>query len=217
MKTQVALVSIKGAITPQAYDKALFFNGEYLISADSDWKQFESIELLALNLAKANQVDVTEITYPVDTSNWRWCNIAEALLTEGKLAGLFKTVEIDHTFIDAEGDIHSNTAGFKAQSFDHAVGQLIDEYKNLGCSLLTVENPNKEETSVLYQTGESDYHLMPQTSSSCWITVGSASVYVKQEGEGVVVDVYPLNGEANESVASTYAHFTECLPETETA
>lgn len=95
MKTQVALISIKCAITPQAYDKALFFNGEYLISADSDWKQFESIEDLALNLAKANSVDVTEIPYGVMEAGWRWFDIRDELQSSGALVGGLKEYVID--------------------------------------------------------------------------------------------------------------------------
>lgn len=44
---------------------------------------------------------------------------------------------------------------------------------------------------------------------SCWIQVGNLSVYVKEEAEGVAVDIYPLNDENSDSLAATYAFFAD--------
>lgn len=49
-------------------------------------------------------------------------------------------------------------------------------------------------------------------SDGFWITAGNASVYLKRTDEGLVVDVYPLNREMEESVASTYAFDSELAP-----
>lgn len=210
MKKQVALVEI----TQFGSDKAVFVNGEYVASADpSCGDSAELIEQVSQSLAVLNGVEVDRI-YHAAHEDWQWDEIQSCLQDSGKLVGAFKTYSFDHTYIDSEGEEHNETIEFDAQSYSEAVRKLIDFYRPMSSRLVRINNVLNEEVAVLHQTGESDYHLMPQTSSSCWITVGSASVYVKQEGEGVVVDIYPLNGEANESVASTYAHFTECLPET---
>ncbi len=42
-----------------------------------------------------------------------------------------------------------------------------------------------------------------------WITVENLSVHIVQTDEGVVVDIYPLNHEDEEPVATTYAFFNE--------
>ena len=65
-------------------------------------------------------------------------------------------------------------------------------------------------SGVLEANSECDYTL---TGDSVWITVGNISVNVRRTDEGVVVDLYPLHQEMDESVASTYAFFSECEPE----
>lgn len=47
------------------------------------------------------------------------------------------------------------------------------------------------ETDALIREGAEDYALHPE-ADLVWITVGTASVYVKRADGGVVVDVYPL-------------------------
>lgn len=97
METQVSLVSIKGPITQNYYDKALFFNGEYLISANSDMKQFATIEILASNLAKANNVDVAEMQYGVMEAGWDWLEIQDELQNSGALVGGLRERIMDQT------------------------------------------------------------------------------------------------------------------------
>lgn len=48
---------------------------------------------------------------------------------------------------------------------------------------------------------------------SCWIQVGNLSVYVKNEAEGVAVDIYPLNDENSDSLAATYAFYADAEAE----
>jgi len=55
---------------------------------------------------------------------------------------------------------------------------------------------------------ESDYTL-PSEQNSVWITVENLSVYVHKTDEGVVVDILPRGDEMSESIASTYAFWTE--------
>lgn len=213
MNNQVALVSVLSANGSEAQDVAVFFNGTFLMSADGDCGRFDAVEEMALNLATATGVDVV-FPHSVQEGKWEWFDIGNELEASGKLSGGLKEYIIEHTCVDPDGDTYNDTAAFKAECFAHALDQLIDEYKSQESSLLSVEIPENEEITVLYKTSESDYHLLPQTGSSCWITVGNASVYVKQEAEGVVVDIFPLNGQANESIASTYALFSDCLGET---
>lgn len=62
------------------------------------------------------------------------------------------------------------------------------------------------QAGVLRMTAGGDYIL---DEGSCWIMVGNLSVYVKKETEGVAVDIYPLNDENSDSLAATYALFSE--------
>jgi len=45
-----------------------------------------------------------------------------------------------------------------------------------------------------------------------WITVGNLSVYIKKADEGVAVDIYPKDGEDDESIAGTWALFQDAEP-----
>jgi len=73
---------------------------------------------------------------------------------------------------------------------------------------------NKNKDDVLIRESESDYYLK-DNATSVWITVGDISVYVMRTDEGVVVDLYPLDNENDESLASTYAFFSEVTDEEE--
>jgi hypothetical protein len=52
-----------------------------------------------------------------------------------------------------------------------------------------------------------DYIL--KEGESVWITVGNASVNVEHGSEGVGVTLYPLHQETNDSVAETWAVWSE--------
>jgi len=71
---------------------------------------------------------------------------------------------------------------------------------------------NDDDYNVLIRQNESDYYLK-DNENSVWITVGDISVYVVRTDEGVVVDLYPLDNENAESLASTYAFFSEVTDE----
>ena len=65
---------------------------------------------------------------------------------------------------------------------------------------------------ILKHISENDYELQTQPNgnhTSCWITVKNLSLYINQTDEGVVVDIYPLNHEMDNPIASTYAFFNE--------
>jgi hypothetical protein len=62
--------------------------------------------------------------------------------------------------------------------------------------------------AALQQTAETEYVLNPQYSS-CWISVQNISVYLCCTDDGVSIDLYPLNNETEEAIASTYALFSE--------
>ncbi len=55
--------------------------------------------------------------------------------------------------------------------------------------------------------GGSDYTLA--SGSSCWITVGNASVYLKHDADGVSVTLYPLHREDEDSITETWATWGE--------
>lgn len=48
-----------------------------------------------------------------------------------------------------------------------------------------------------------------QEEGRLWITVDNLSVHVVQTDEGVIVDIYPLDHEDDEPIASTYAFFSD--------
>lgn len=58
------------------------------------------------------------------------------------------------------------------------------------------------------------YALAPGDSST-WITIGNLSVYVRRTDEGASVSIYPAGDEGGESLAETYAHFSEAESEEE--
>ena len=53
---------------------------------------------------------------------------------------------------------------------------------------------------------DGDYIL---SEGAAWLTVSGFSVRVRTTDKGVVVDLYPVGKEDYESVASTYAFFSE--------
>lgn len=53
---------------------------------------------------------------------------------------------------------------------------------------------------------DGDYVL---TGGAAWLTAGSFSVRVRLTDEGIVIDVYPLGKETEDSIASTYAFNVE--------
>ncbi len=65
-----------------------------------------------------------------------------------------------------------------------------------------------QSVAALRQTADTEYILNPEFSS-CWITVQNISVYICCTDEGVSIDLYPLNHETEEAIASTYASFNE--------
>lgn len=67
---------------------------------------------------------------------------------------------------------------------------------------------------ALVPSGDGDYTLQ---GTSVWITVGNISVYVRRTDEGVVIDLYPAAREVDECLGSTYAYFSEAIPETTAA
>ena len=60
----------------------------------------------------------------------------------------------------------------------------------------------------LGDASDTDY-VLSEEHTSCWITVGNISVYVRRCDEGVSVDLFPLGVEADNSLAGTSATFAE--------
>ena len=67
----------------------------------------------------------------------------------------------------------------------------------------------------LQQEGDNEGKLdgLTPDGDGFWITVGNASVYLKRTDEGLVVDIYPLEQESTEAVASCYAFDSELQEE----
>jgi len=64
------------------------------------------------------------------------------------------------------------------------------------------------EQALKQTEGDTDYELNEEYQS-CWITVNNISVYICKTDEGVVVDLFPLHRETDESIAGTWATFAE--------
>jgi hypothetical protein len=63
---------------------------------------------------------------------------------------------------------------------------------------------NENEGVLILEEAESDYKLKDD-AIGCWITVKGMSVHIRKTDEGVVVDIYKLGAEADDSLATTYA------------
>jgi len=50
---------------------------------------------------------------------------------------------------------------------------------------------------------------MRENAQYVWITVRNLSVYIRQADEGVSVDIYPLHREVEDSIAGTWALYTD--------
>lgn len=208
MRNQVAIVSVIGLESSVILGRAVFLNSE-LVSSTAPHMTDTTAELAA-SLAKAVGVDVVSIEHSISVP-WGWDAVKADLIAKGDLMGGLQQFELTHTFLDQEAEESTHKMIFNALDYDHALEQLIESYADSPYRLISVVGGNELATKTLFQRGEAGYHLCPIVGSSCWVTVGSASVYLKQESEGVVIDVYPVDGEMEESVASTYALFAECV------
>jgi len=54
-----------------------------------------------------------------------------------------------------------------------------------------------------------DDYILPEDKTSVWITVNTLSVYIRRTKDGVVVDLFPLDGERGAALASASARFAE--------
>lgn len=70
--------------------------------------------------------------------------------------------------------------------------------------------PETENSGVLSikEEGGSDY-VLNADANSVWIEIGSLSVYIKRDDEGVSVDIYPTGDEMNNAIVSTWAEYSE--------
>jgi hypothetical protein len=57
---------------------------------------------------------------------------------------------------------------------------------------------------------DTDYVLV---GNSCWIAVKNLSVYIRKCDDGVSIAVYPRGSEMNDSIAETWALYTEGEPD----
>ena len=91
---------------------------------------------------------------------------------------------------------------------DTSYVDVTDEVNTL-ITLLEGVPPHKSVSTPKLIDG--DYEV----DTSVWLTVGNISVRVYKTDEGVVCDMWPLNSEDGEPLATTYAFFHEAEPEGE--
>lgn len=58
---------------------------------------------------------------------------------------------------------------------------------NANTSPTTTPQPTPEKAEYLRHDGANDYRLL---GGSCWIAVGKYVVYIRQQGEGVIAEIY---------------------------
>jgi hypothetical protein len=63
---------------------------------------------------------------------------------------------------------------------------------------------------ALTMDDDQDYTL-DSDSESVWITVGTVSVYIRRQDEGVSVHLYPRGHEDEDAIGATYGAYDECL------
>lgn len=64
-------------------------------------------------------------------------------------------------------------------------------------------------TQTLKLDPDNFYELDSEPQDTLWVQVGTISVYIKHEDEGVVVDLFAAGAEDRESFGSTYMFFQE--------
>lgn len=193
-------------------DEAVFLNGETVCTFDpqaDDSGCREMLEQVAVSLSSNLNLPIIRKQYDAPSDNWSWEDIAVRVVFDSLIS-----YELQYEFIDADGECGEASSSFSAEDYPHAVEQLVAELGGSGRQLLYIKNqPDNEDVPVLQMVGESEFRLNPACDQSCCISVGNAAVYLKQTGEGIIVSIFPASGEsANESVASTYAHYSECVP-----
>lgn len=170
----------------------------------------------AESLADIHNTTIERIDYQPEES-WDWGGVQHHLQEQGTLAGGLREFVLTAEHIGEFGEIYESLSSWQAESEAHAVEQLLDAAPRSGDDpILRLPEVVDRSGEALLKRSDTDYILNPRTAQSVWITVGNASVYVRQTDEGVVVDLYGLGQEANtESVGSTYAHFAELVPDEE--
>lgn len=209
MSKQVALIQI----TNHGSDIAVFLDGEYVISADpSAGEQTEMVEHVAHSLAVIHGVEIVKIEFPAK-EDWQWHDIQTDLQNDGRLAGGLKDYPIEYMAINSQGEISKMHKLFHAEDIDHAIEQFINENASEEEKLLWIEAPTERPKTQLFKEGDNDFYLAPYTAERVWITVGNASILIKQEAEGVAVDFYPVNKELSQPVNSAYVFFSDMINE----
>lgn len=216
MSNNVLLVIIENT----GADCALYVNGTKVLSATQEdgGEAYSMVESAASNMAEALDTPLFVENVMMD-DDWNWDDVTDHLvktnliiLPDEKTFDFQCIVELD----DGQSEIIETVT---AKSLKLAIKILLDRVKQSDDyhALMTIKNLAKygEPIPVLLNDNDdpdespNDYTLVPALSNSCWITVGNLSVQVARTDEGVVVDVYPLNREDEDVIASTYGFFAE--------
>lgn len=87
----------------------------------------------------------------------------------------------------------------------------IEGYANWSTLKSALEAQAQLDPAPLRRDDNGDYTFVNPRGTGAWVTVENLSVYLKREHEGVVVDVWPLGAEDDESLASTYAFYADAV------
>jgi hypothetical protein len=72
----------------------------------------------------------------------------------------------------------------------------------------------RDETALRLEDRNSpDDYLLRDGHDTVWVTVGTISVYIRRNAEGVSVDLYPLHVEDGKSIGSTWATWADAAEE----
>jgi len=203
MKNQIALLKI----TKNGSDEAVFLNGKKILSADpAIGEPIEMVQTVANSLSEIHGVPIKHIQHSPE-EDWDWELVAGDLIKSGKIVGL-KQYELHFEGIDADGKRFSDSAGFYADDFDHAVEQLLLEAADTGYCVLNIENKKIEHVSKLYGLEPACFHLMPMDENQCWIMVANTSIEITQQADATSVRVFPKGKEDGEPISSAKALFS---------
>lgn len=89
----------------------------------------------------------------------------------------------------------------------HAIEQARDAYP--ADPILSAALRDGTGSGDLRRDADGEGYTLPRHTQGAWVTVDSLSLNIKRADDGVVVDIFPLDGEDSAPVASTWAAFTE--------
>ncbi len=120
-------------------------------------------------------------------------------LEVARKAGLLEGAR-KHSLPQAEIDARESLALLVIRALEAQFAKLIKPALDAEIAGALIKAPDDTEP---------DYYTLRPEAEGVWIRVNNLDVHLRRTDEGVVVDLYPGDQPDTESLASTYAHFSE--------